>query len=255
MTSGYVYCSNCGTAATPGQQFCASCGTTLPAAAPAPAPAPAQPAWTAPPPATPPAPVYGAPQVPPYGQVPYGQVPYGMQMAPPPRNNMLLPVVLIVGLLVVVALVGVGVLIATSSKGTSESSGGHVVATATQGQNATPTKGTTKTPTPEPGGGNSVVITPDTLSCSGASVTTRIVITLDGSLPSSMAIKPFIDTDVGTTTTIGAAFAKQSNGSWRESETIPSSTWCSHYGVGVHKIGVEDEGDQVVVQGTITLTD
>jgi hypothetical protein len=244
MTSGYVYCSNCGTAATPGQQFCASCGTTLPAAAPA--PAPAQPAWTAPPP-QPPAPAWGAPQMP----------PYGMQMAPPPSNNMLLPVALIVGLVVIVALVVGGVVIATSgSKGTSTSTstGGHVVATATQGQDATPTKGTTKTPTPEPGGGNSVVITPDTVSCSGAAVTTHITITLDGSLPSSMAIRPFIDTTVGSQTTIGAAFTKQS-GSWRESETITSSTWCSHYSIGEHSVGVQDGDGQVIVENTMTLTD
>jgi hypothetical protein len=184
-----------------------------------------------------------------------------MQMAPPPRNNMLLPVVLIVGLLVVVALVGVGVLLATSSKSTSTPSGGHVVATATQGQNATasqgqdatPTKGTIQTPTPVPGGGSSVVITPDTVSCSGAAVTTRITITLDGSLPSSMAIRPFIDTKVGTQTTIGAAFTKQS-GSWRESETITSATWCSNYSAGEHTIGVQDADGQVITEGTLTLT-
>ncbi|MGD0249135.1 MAG: hypothetical protein ABSB75_08795 [Candidatus Limnocylindrales bacterium] len=176
-------------------------------------------------------------------------------MAPPPKNNMLVPVILIVGLLIVVALVGVGVLIAASgSKGTAEPTGGHVVASGTaQGGTPSPNKTTIKSPTPVPGGGNKVTITPTSVSCSGASVSIHLTITLDGSYPSSKVISPEIDGSAGTSSTIGKYFTKQSDGSWRESETIASSTFCGAYSVGDHTIGIMDDTSTILAESTITL--
>jgi hypothetical protein len=142
----------------------------------------------------------------------------------------------------------------SGSKGSAAPTGGHVVASGTQSGNPTPTTAV-KTPTPVPGGGNSLVITPNTVSCSGSSVTVHITITLDGSYPSSKIIAPEIDGSAGTQTTIGKYFTKQADGSWSESETIASSTFCAAYPVGDHTIGVVDENSTVLVESTITLAD
>ena len=285
MASGFVYCPNCGTSSTlAGQKFCATCGATLPevaapaaAAAAAAAPAAAPAAWAASqPPAQPPA--YGAPpaaqppawgaqppaQPPAWGGPPPGsQQPWGMQ-APPPKNNMLMPIVLIVGLVLILALVGVGVLLATSGKGGSGSSSApSVVAQVSATDNtptATPGKSTAvKTPkvTATPAtADNTVTITPNTASCSGASVNLVLKWKLSGSVPGSTKIAVEFDgTVAGTSQTVSSIMTKGSDGNWTSSGHIASSDACTLLSVGDHTIGLQDDAGDILVEGTFTLTD
>ena len=216
------------------------------------------PAWGAQPPAQPPA--WGGPP-------PGSMQPWGMQ-APPPKNNMLMPVMLIVGGLLILALVGVGLILATGgSKGTpAPSSAPSVVAQVTPTDNtatpssektskATPTKTAKVTDTPATGD-SSVTITPATASCSGTSVTISFAWKLSGSIPGSTKISVEFDgTVAGTASTVSAIMTKQSDGNWHSNGHVASSDACSALGVGDHTVGLQDDSGGVLVEGAFSLTD
>jgi hypothetical protein len=179
---------------------------------------------------------------------------------------MLMPAMLIVGGLLILALIGVGVILATGSKGNSgtpaPSSAPSVVAQASpSADTSTPTPGKTAkatplvTPTP-PTSDNSVVITPDTASCSGASVNMAFAWKLSGSLPGSTKVVVEFDGSVaGTLAAISSIMTKSSDGNWHSNGKVTSTDACTALGVGDHTVGLQDSTDTVLVEGTFTLTD
>jgi hypothetical protein len=184
--------------------------------------------------------------------------------APPPKNNMLMPVMLIVGAVLILALVGVGVILATSSKGGSTSTPTTVAQAssatdtstpAPDKTKATPTKTVKVTPTPAPAD-NTVTIVPDTASCSGGLVTMVLTWTLSSSLPGTTKVVPEVDgTPLGNSAAISTFMKKQADGSWQSKGQLKSTDACTAFGVGDHTIGFQDDTDTIIVEGTFSLTD
>ena len=241
MATGFGFCANCGTpAGAPDEKFCASCGAAMPvnaaaqagaagagavgSAAPiaaAPPPAPTPPPWATaptPPPYTP------APTPPPYGQ-PYapGQPAWGTPPMGPmgpmgarPRTAVN-PILVVAGLVVIVAIIGVGAFALANNKGS--------------------------------GAPGSLVFSPSTVSCDD---TLTITTTLPSSVKESDPITLKVDgTAGGTHTAVEAGLTKQANGSW--SGTASGPVDCT-MGKGSHTEQLVDASGKVLAEGSFTIT-
>jgi hypothetical protein len=238
MTTGFGFCPTCGTPRTAAEQkFCPACGSAF-AAAPAALPvAPvassvppgAPPAWSTPPAGeptaqapwtAPPASPQAAPSYPP----PYPGAPTAAPSASAATsagNKSRRPLLLLGGLVLVVAIVGVFAYMNMSS--------------------STP---------------GSVSLTPSTISCSS---TASVVATIH--LPSSVhagdVISDQTDGKMATTFTVGAAsgLVQQSDGSWLLTGPSLTSTVCgSGISMGTHTESLLSSSGQVLARTTYTLT-
>jgi hypothetical protein len=81
-----------------------------------------------------------------------------------------------------------------------------------------------------------------------------MVVRLPGSVLAGAMITAEIDGVKGTPERTDSNFVKQSDGSWKSTESIPSSTLCSYLDPGNHIVRALDENDNVLAQGSFTIT-
>jgi hypothetical protein len=311
MSSGFIYCGNCGAASTQGgQKFCASCGATLPEipasqpvanvfqqpaqtppappawaapsapapgsdvppvwtplATPAPAPdappawagqqvpPPGTPAWGAPPP--PPAPpAWGTPPPAPGGPGWGAPPPQGQwNMAPPPRksNGPLVAVIAIVGVIVILALLVGTVLAFSSGSKSSASPSASSIANATATIPVGPPASPSAQPSAAPVGKNTIVMTPATWSCSAASAAISVTITLTSAFAATDMVYPEIDGTPGTGSAVSKNFTQQANGSWKETESLTTSDFCTSFDTGDHTLGIMDVDNVILAEIAFTM--
>jgi hypothetical protein len=141
---------------------------------------------------------------------------------------------------------------ATASGSAEETAESTATAKATA--KATKTPKPTKTPrvTP-PAAGSSVVIDPDSFSCSAAAINVTLTVTLSASFSSSDEVTAVIDGSVGETGTVGDIFTQQADGSWSSSTTNTSKSLCGSYDPGDHTIGFQDSGGSMIAEGSFTV--
>jgi hypothetical protein len=151
-----------------------------------------------------------------------------------------------------------------NSKGTPGASGSHgpsagLSATPTANSGVAGSVSATPTPTPTPTekptaiSQGSVILYPETLSCSGAAVDLNLAIELPGSISGSAMISPAIDGIAGDSQSVDSVFTRTTDGSWFETETISSTKLCGELATGSHTVGVLDSSGKTIVEGTFTL--
>ena len=227
MTTGFGFCPTCGTPRTAAEQkFCPACGSAFavgvsPALPVAPVassvPPGAPPAWSTPPAGEPTA------------QAPWTAPPAVSDGAAPPAapsataatsagNKSRRPLLLLGGLVLVVAIVGVFAYMNMSS--------------------STP---------------GSISITPSTISCS-STASAVVNIHLPSSLKAGDVISDQTDGHASGTLTLNTAFIHQSDGSWLLTAPTLSSTFCGGTSMGTHTESFLSSSGQVLATTTYTLT-
>ena len=98
-----------------------------------------------------------------------------------------------------------------------------------------------------------VVVTPNSFSCSAKAVQVTLTVTLPASLTATSTVTAVVDGSTGSTGTVGDNFTKQSDGSWISSTTDTSTTLCTNYDPGQHDIGFQDSTGNMVSEGTFTV--
>jgi hypothetical protein len=98
-----------------------------------------------------------------------------------------------------------------------------------------------------------VVVTPNSFSCSAKAVQVTLTVTLPASLTATSTVTAVVDGSTGETGTVGDNFTKQSDGSWISSTTDTSTTLCTNYDTGQHDIGFQDSTGNMVSEGTFTV--
>jgi hypothetical protein len=178
-------------------------------------------------------------------------------MAPPPRKSgsMLIPVIAIIGvILVLVVVAGTVIVVASSSKGSPNPSGiagASATLVKTKGPSAAPTK-TVKT-TSVPVTTNEIIMSPHQWRCTATSATITVVIRLASTFVGTDMIYPEVDGDPGTGSEVSKNFTKQSDGTWKETETLASSDFCTNLTLGDHTLGVMDADDVVLAETDFTM--
>jgi hypothetical protein len=177
-------------------------------------------------------------------------------MAPPPRKSggMLVPVIAIIGVILVLAIVATGLLIVASGNKGNSGSSNTPVATASS-TIATPSGTPVKTanPSPTPGGKNTIVLTPTSWSCSAAAKSISVTIRLASTFAASDMLYPELDGTAGTGAAVSANFTKQSDGTWKETETLTTSDFCGSYAIGTHAIGLQDADGVIITETSFTM--
>ena len=136
----------------------------------------------------------------------------------------------------------------------------EATAEATAKATARPTVKITPAPTPvpvvtapPPTTEGSVVVTPNSFSCSGPVIQVSLSVTLPASLTATSTVTAVIDGSVGSTGTVGDNFTRQADGSWLSATTDSSTTLCKNYDTGQHDIGFQDSTGNMVSEGTFTV--
>ena len=181
-------------------------------------------------------------------------------MAPPPRKSgsMLIPVIAIIGVILILAIVGTGLLIvASGNKGNSGASNTPVatasltIATPSGTPVGTPVK--TAKPSPTPAGKNTIVLAPTSWSCSAAAKSIIVTIRLASTFAGSDVLYPELDGKAGTGSAISENFTKQSDGTWKETETLTTSDFCGSSAIGTHTIGLQDADGVIIAETSFTM--
>jgi hypothetical protein len=293
MAVGFGFCSNCGAPLTKAQQkFCAVCGATVPVRAeppeptqpPQPQPQPPQqpqppfagpstppPAWgQTPPPTAPSAQWQTGAQTPPPSQwtaspgmppMPSGApMPGGAAMPPagaagaPAKSGLTSnPVVLVGGLVLILAVAGVGYMAMNNHNPAPTGPVGTPLPTLAS-PSAGPTETATPFATPTKGAGvGTVAVTPAKFPCNAPGSAT-LAFTLPASIDGATEISLEIDgTDAGTQA-ISTLMTQQADGSWTASQDDVISNLCSEYGVGTHDVKILDPDGNILAATTFTIT-
>jgi hypothetical protein len=224
MSTAFGFCPTCGTPRTTAdQRFCGVCGSAF-----APGAQAAPPIQPVAPPAPPPPQQWMASVPPPYLGAAQPGVP-----APAARST-LGPQLLVLGVIVLAAIVGV--FLFTSMNSTSS-----------------------KSPSPsQASGAAGISIVPSSFSCS-ANTSVTSTIRLPSSLKGTDQLTLQLDGKTQSTGTVADLFTQQTDGSWLLTSTDPASTACQdsngqQLSMGRHSLSVLDPSGKVLAEGSYTLT-